>query len=84
MNFNRIRTSHGVDSTQSMIAEWVVSARHVYASVSHTHEEGEQLEGGQDPLAMTEERYVQQVQLRQEGLDQARKLGVDYLLVSGL
>jgi hypothetical protein len=44
------------------------------------HEEAWQFTS-RDPLAMTDERYEHMSKLRQEGLDEARRTRVNYLLV---
>ena len=77
----RVRSSHSIDDTQGKVSKWADNARHVYESVDYAHE-GDGHKVGQDSFEMTDETYTQQAQLRQQGLDQARALGVDYLLVS--
>ena len=70
-----------MDSTQSLVAEWTENVRQVYASVNYSHEERYKVMEDTNPFEMTDDWYTIQAQLRQEGLDQARLLGADYLLV---
>ena len=64
-----------------MLSEWAEKTRPLYSSVDLGHEE-KWLYENRDPLLMTDERYIRISQLRQEGLEEARKIGARYLLVS--
>lgn len=77
----RIRTDHNEDNTTAMLHEWSQNARHVYANVDFVSMDA-WLYPVFDPFAMPEERYLHVAQLRQQGLDAARKAGADYLFVS--
>jgi stress response protein YsnF len=63
-----------------MLREWSEKVRPLYRSVDLGHEEAWQFTS-RDPLAMTDERYEHMSKLRQEGLDEARRTRVNYLLV---
>lgn len=80
-NLCRIRTDHNEDETLSMLSEWTDKVSPLYSSIDLGHEE-EWLYASREPLLMTEERYTQISQLRQEGLEEARTSGAHYLLVS--
>lgn len=77
----RIRTDHNVDDTPSMLSEWAEKTRSLYSSMDFKHEEAWLYES-RDPLYMGDETYTRISQLRQEGLEQARKIGAHYLMVS--
>ena len=77
----RIRTDHNVDDTPSMLSEWAEKTRPLYHSVDLEHEEA-WLYKSRDPLYVSDETYMRISQLRQEGLEEARKIGVHYLMVS--
>ena len=66
-----------------MLSEWAEKARPHYSSVELGHEEA-WLYPTRDPMTKSDERYLRVSQLRQEGLDEARESGADYLLVSAL
>lgn len=76
----RIRTDHNEDDTLSMLREWSDRVRPLYSRVDLVHEK-EWLFADRHPLLMTDERYVHISRLRQEGLTEARRSGVQYLLV---
>ena len=78
---HRIRTDHNEDNTLGMLREWAEGAGPLYRSVDLGHEE-QWLFADRNPLAMTDERYVHISQLRQQGLEEARKQKAHYLLVS--
>lgn len=77
----RIKTDHNEDDTLSVLTEWTENVRALYSSVTLINEE-EWLLSNRDPLKMTDERYERISQLRQEGLEEARRSGAHYLLVS--
>ena len=66
-----------------MLREWTEGTRPLYSSVDLGHEE-EWLYTSTHPLEMTDERYTHMSQLRQEGLEEARKIGAHYLLVNSV
>lgn len=63
-----------------MLSEWAEKAGSVYSSVDLGNEE-EWLYESRDPLLMSDERFTRISQLRQEGLEHARKTRAQYLLV---
>ena len=77
----RIRTDHNEDDTLSVLTEWTERVRELYSTVTLINEE-EWLLSSRDPLKMTDERYERISQLRQDGLEEARRSGARYLLVS--
>ena len=81
MSLSRIRTDHNEDDTQNMLSEWAENMRDIYWSVDLKHEK-KWLYPSRDPFVMSEERYLRMVHLRQEGLEEARRIGAQYLLVS--
>ena len=64
-----------------MLREWSQNAKHVYANVDFENMDA-WLYPTFNPFAMPDERFLRVAQLRQEGLDAARKAGADYLFVS--
>lgn len=64
-----------------MLSEWVEKVRPLYSSVELVHDEVSLTNEG-SPFVISEERYVHVTQVRQKGLDRAREMGAQYLLVS--
>lgn len=83
LNNLRIRTDHNEDETLSMLSEWTEKARPLYSSVDLGHEE-KWLYTNTHSLQKSDETYIRMSQLRQEGLDEARKSRAHYLLVSSM
>lgn len=63
-----------------MLSEWTNKVRPLYSSVDLGYEE-EWLYASRHPLLRTDETYRRISQLRQDGLEEARKRGAHYLLV---
>ncbi|XP_064395721.1 procollagen galactosyltransferase 2-like isoform X1 [Halichondria panicea] len=73
-----IRTDHNGDNTTAILAEWAENVKLVYKSVDLKSSD-EWLYPNLDPFEEHDERFVHVAQLRQEGLEAARRSGVDYL-----
>ena len=63
-----------------MLREWADGAREFYSSV-YVGSEEEWLYASRHPFAREDERYAQISKLRQEGLEEARRIGANYLFV---
>ena len=79
---HRIRTDHNNDNTSAIFAEWAHNVRQLYHSVDFKSSE-KWLYPNFDPFMEHEEKFIHLAQLRQEGLETARKSGADYLLGCG-
>ena len=81
INPYRIRTDHNSDNTSAIFAEWAENVKELYKSVDFKSSE-EWLYPTFEPFKEHDERFEHIAKLRQEGLEEARKSGADYLLVS--
>ncbi|XP_064395514.1 procollagen galactosyltransferase 2-like isoform X2 [Halichondria panicea] len=73
-----IRTDHNGDNTTAILAEWAENVKLVYKSVDLKSSD-EWLYPNIDPFEEHDERFIHVAQLRQEGLEAARRSGADYL-----
>ncbi len=72
---------HSIDETQNLMTEWTKNAKPVYESVNYRHDDDHNATREESPFEMTDDWYLKQAQLKQEGLDRARELDVHYLMV---
>lgn len=82
MHFYRFRSDHNEDNTLEVVYTWLYKWSNFYHGVNIEYEdEKTRRESEQSQTHWSDERYLDVIRLKEEGLNHARKAWADYVFV---